>query len=209
MLLALLLIAQQGLPKVPPPMRVDEEPSAFACSYETVLRGAACTYEAAVTDGDARENSRAAALAGQRACAVEAGRDEGLRKDCEKAVAEASLSSKCAVSSRLADSQGRLAPPAQACAEMLRAAVSQTSRAAALSLSCCACLAESRCSVSPSRCKRELAELMPGAALRSCLQKSCQDACSFVTPARAAVPAPAQESAPPPPPENPNHPSKI
>ncbi len=203
-LLALLvLLAQEGLPDVPPPMAVDEEPSAAACTFAAVLRGAACLYEASSGPGEARDNSRAAAEAGQRACAVEARRDEGLRKDCEQAVAEASLSPRCALSSRLADAQGRLTPQAQACAELLRAAVSRTSRAASLSLGCCSCLAEARCPVAPSQCKRELADLMPGAALRSCLQKACQEACSFAAPARAPEPQPEL------PPEDARHPTKI
>ena len=205
LLALLLLLAQEGLPPVPPPMAVDEEPSAAACTFAAVLRGAACLYEASSGPGEARDNSRAAAEAGQRACAVEARRDEGLRKDCEKAVAEASLSPRCALSSRLADVQGRLTPQAQACAELLRAAVARTSRAASLSLGCCSCLAEARCSVAPSQCKRELADLMPSAPLRSCLSRSCSDLCSFAAPVRNAP----EEMLPPPPTDDPRNPKKI
>lgn len=202
-LLLLLLLAQQGLPEVPPRMEVDQEPSAAACTFDGVLSGATCLYEASGGPGEARDNSRAAAEAGQRACVATAGRDEALRRDCEKAVAEVSLSPSCALSSRLADGEGRLTPQAQACAQHLREAVAHTSRAAALSLGCCGCLAEARCSVSTSLCRHELADLMPGPALRSCLQKSCPDACAFAAPGRA--PEPQQEL----PPEDARHPSKI
>ena len=35
----LILLAQEGLPPVPPRMPVDEEPSAMACTFEVALRG--------------------------------------------------------------------------------------------------------------------------------------------------------------------------
>ena len=204
----LILLAQEGLPPVPPRMLVDEDPSAMACTFELALRGGSCAYEATSRSVDPRDNSGTAAEAGQRACAGESRRDEGLRRDCEKAVAEVALSPKCAIGVRLADEQGRLTPQAQACAEQLRQAISRTSRGAALSLTCCSCLAESRCSVSASQCKRELADLIPGAALKSCMAKSCQDACAFTTPAKAS-PAPGPEMLPPVPEDNPTRPTRI
>src|SRR5260370_36590064 len=100
LLAVVLLLAQEGLPAVPPPMAADEEPSAAACTFAAVLRGAACLYEAASGPAEARDNSRAAPEAGQRACAVGARRAEGLRKDCGKAVAGASLSPGGALPSR-------------------------------------------------------------------------------------------------------------
>ena len=78
-----------------------------------------------------------------------------------------------------------LTPQAQECAELLREEISRTSRAATLSAACCACLSESRCSVAAVQCRRELADLVPGAALRSCLEKSCHDPCSFAVPPRS------------------------
>jgi hypothetical protein len=187
LLFALLLVAQA----VPPRMPVDAEPSAFACTFDVALSGARCIYEAAPGPKGASDNSKAAADAGVAACAAAARRDEALRKDCEKSVADASLGA-CALSSRLADAQGRLTPQARGCVEAVREVIARTSRAAALSLGCCKCLGESRCAVPASQCKSELADLMPGAALTSCLSKSCPDACSF------AAPLPAKSSASPP-----------
>jgi hypothetical protein len=189
MLLLTLLLAQA----VPPPMAVDDRPSAFACTFEAVLGGSKCIYEAAAGPADARDNSKAASDAGLRACAVEARRHEDLRKECENAVAEASLGAKCAIARRLVDQQGRLTAEAQGCVEAVREAVGRSARAAALSLDCCKCLGESRCGVPGPQCRRELADLMPGAALKSCLAKSCQDTCSFAAP---PVPAKAQNAAP-------------
>jgi len=54
--------------------------------------------------------------------------------------------------------------------------------------------------VGASQCKSELADLMPGPALKSCLAKSCQDACAFLAPARET---------PPPPPPAADHSDKI
>src|SRR5260370_29552445 len=178
MLLLALLLAQQ----VPPPMAVDEAPSALACTFEAASGGSNCLYEAASGPGARRDNSKAAADAGLRACALEAPRDEGLRKDCEKAVAEASLGGKCALAVRLADERGRLTAQAQGCVEAVRLAVAQTARAAAISLDCCKCLGESRCTVGASQCRRELADLIPGAAPGACLPKACQHPCALVTP---------------------------
>ncbi len=190
MILLALLLAQA----LPPPMAVDDEPSALACTFDSAVGGSKCVYEAASGPGVARDNSKAAADAGLRACAVAARRDDGLRKDCEKAVAEASLGLRCAVASRLADDQGRLTAQAQGCVESVRAAISRTSRAAAIALDCCKCLGESRCGVPAAQCRRELADLMPGAPLKSCLAKSCAETCSFASP----PPAEKAQNAPPP-----------
>jgi hypothetical protein len=203
LLVAILLLAQEGLPPVPPRMPVDEEPSAAACTFERALHGTHCTFEASAATGDPRDNSGAALEAGRLACAEAAHGDAGLRKECERAVAEASASDSCAIRWRLSDSRGRLTPQAQGCAELLREEISRTALAATLPIECCACLAQSRCNVSPTQCKRELADLSPGAALHSCLAKSCSDACSFAAPARSEPDeAPAL-------PENQKHPRKI
>ena len=173
MLVALLLVAQAQV-----------DPSAFACTFDSAIGGAKCLYEADAAPADARDNSESAAAAGAKACAAAARRDESLRKDCERAVAEASLGPRCALSTRLSDPLGRLTAQARACVEALREAVARTSRAAAISLECCNCLAQARCSVGASQCKSELADLMPGPALKSCIARSCTDACAFVAPAR-------------------------
>src|SRR5262249_10198945 len=148
--------------------------------FEVAIDGARCVYEAESGPAEARDNSDAAAAAGARACVSAARRDESLRKDCEKAVAEASLGPRCALRSRLSDPLGRLTMQARGCVEALREAVARTSRASVLSLDCCRCLSDSRCPVSASQCRSELADLMPGAALKSCLAKSCGDACAFI-----------------------------
>lgn len=178
MLLLALLLAQS----IPAPMPSDEEPSALACTFAAALGGAKCLYEASSAPGAPRDNSQAAADAGLRACLVAANRDEGLRKDCEKAVAEASLGAMCALPARLADAQGRLTAEARGCVEAVREAVARISRAAALSGDCCRCLGAARCAVPASQCRRELADLMPGAGLQSCMARSCRDACAFSAP---------------------------
>jgi hypothetical protein len=201
-----LLLAQEGLPSVPPRMPVDEEASAFACSFAQALRGIPCAYEASSAPADPLDNAAAAAEAAREACKEAAQTDAGLRRDCERSVVQASASERCAIHSRLADARGRLTPDAQACAELLREEISRTARAALVSLGCCACLSESRCPVSASQCKRELADLAPSAALRSCLSKSCSQSCSFAVPARTA---PDETPAAAPPPEDARYPRKI
>ena len=205
LLALMLLLAQEGMPVVPPRMPVDEEPSAAACTFAGALRGEPCAYEARSAPGDPVDNASTASEAGRPACLTASQGDAGLRRECERAVVEASASDRCAIRSRLADARGRLTPEAQDCAELLRQEISRTSRAATLSLGCCSCLAESRCSVGASQCKRELADLMPSAALRSCLAKTtCSDACSFAAPART-VPEETPAAAP----DDQRHPRKI
>ena len=209
----ILLLAQEGLPPVPPRMPVDEEPSAAACTFAAALRGDPCTYEATRAPGDPLDNVAAASDAARQACAAAAPNDAVLRRECESAVVEASASERCAIRSRLVDVRGRLTHDAQDCAELLRHEISRTVFAGVLSGSCCTCLAESRCSVPAAQCKRELADMAPSGTLRSCLARSCSDACSFAAPARPApedqrvVPGALQSV--PPAPEDPRRPKKI
>jgi hypothetical protein len=205
LLALLLLLAQEGLPGVPPRMAVDEEPSAAACTFPLVLRGHPCAYEASSAPADPSDNAGAVLDAGREACASASHGDTGLRRECERAIADLGASERCALRSRLADGSGRLTHEAQDCAELLRQEISRTSRAATLSPGCCGCLAESRCSVDATQCKRELADLMPSATLRSCLSKSCSDVCSFAAPARSTP----EEMPPSGPADDPRNPKKI
>lgn len=167
--------------------------TSFACTFDAALSGQKCLYEGQSEPGNAQDNSQIAAAVGARGCAAAAGRDEALRKDCEKAVAEASLGAACALRMRLADDDGNLTPQASDCVEALRDAIARTSRAATLSGECCTCVAQAKCAVPALQCKKEIGELSPGAALQSCIARSCSDACAFVAPP-AAPPPPAKKS---------------
>ncbi|HUJ25313.1 MAG TPA: hypothetical protein VLW85_04790 [Myxococcales bacterium] len=120
LLSVLLLLAQEGLPPVPPRMPVEDEPSAFACTFERALGANSCTYEAQSAAGDSRDNSAAAAEAGVAQCARVAAERADLRKSCEHAVAEASLSAPCAIAARLGDTNGHLTREAAGCVGALR-----------------------------------------------------------------------------------------
>jgi hypothetical protein len=188
----LLLMAQEGLPPAPPRMATDDTPSAMACTFVSFLRGDQCFFEAASGPAERRDTSESAARAGSHECAVESRGDDGLRKECERAVAEVSLGDLCALHSRLVDAQGRLTRESAACAESLREAIGRTSRAAALSLSCCSCLEQSHCAVNTNQCRRELGESKPGPQLNACMARSCSNACGFNQGSEATVPAPRQ-----------------
>jgi hypothetical protein len=175
---------ESSLPSVPQRMETDDSPSAHACTFSRAIRGDHCTFEGTSGTADVRDNTTAAYRAGAEACAAEARKDESLRGQCEHEVTEISLRVPCAQPERLADAQGHLTPEAEGCAEELRAAVARVGRIAALSKSCCACLAESRCSVAENQCRNELADLSPHAGLRTCLSRSCDAACSVFAPAQ-------------------------
>ncbi len=191
LLLALaLIVAQEGLPPVPPaqPSPSRDEITALACTFESALRGEKCVYEAVAVQVDPRDNTGRAIDAGKAECALQAAGDADLRKDCEAGVGEASRSTACA-SAALTDASGHLAPAAADCVAALGAVLRRTFTAAAWSLDCCKCLAESRCSIGPAQCKREVGELKPQAALLSCLRKSTCAACNHVMPAREPPPS--------------------
>src|SRR5467141_5363989 len=178
----------------------------FKCDWSSdVCSSDLCAYEASSAPADPSDNAGAVLDAGREACASAAHGDSGLRRECERALADLGASEHCALRSRLADGRGRLTHEAQGCAELLRQEISRTSRAATLSPGCCRCLAESRCAVGVAQCKRELADLMPSAALRSCLSRSCSDVCSFAVPARSAP----EETSPAGPADDPRNPKKI
>ena len=150
LLALLLLIAQEGLPGVPPRMPVDDEPSAAACTFPLVLRGERCAYEASSAPADPRDNAGAVVDAGREACAAAAHGDAGLRGECERALADLGASNHCALRSRLADGRGRLTHEAQGCAELLRQEISRTSRAATPAGSAARAKTESTASVKAS-----------------------------------------------------------
>jgi hypothetical protein len=179
---------QTDLPRPPPRMRVDERPTHYACTLERLFRGERCTYEfepvpGAPSDSTARENSHEAGSAAssciEAATPLNDSRpDATLRKMCEEDVARIALD-ECSLQGRMpiVDAEGRVAAAASGCAEQLGHALARTRTMAGLSLPCCRCLAQSRCSVSAQQCNREVVDFSPGDALRSCLAASCQDAC--------------------------------
>jgi hypothetical protein len=179
----------EGPPKPPPRMPYDDTPTHYACTMERLLRGERCTYEFDPKPGEhsdsvARGNSQAAAVAARfcpaAATPLDEHRPDGtLNKMCEDEVAAVSLVD-CTLDGRipLSDSQGHVASAAQDCAESLGHVLARTQTMAAFSLSCCRCLSDSSCSVPALQCNREIVDLSPSDALQSCLEKSCDSACS-------------------------------
>ena len=180
---------REGPPKPPPRMPVDETPTQYACTLERLLRGERCTFEFDPQPGEpseptARENSRAAAVAA-RYCAAAATpvtderSDATLRKMCEDDIARIALDV-CSLEGRLPlrDSHGRVASAASECVDSLGHVLARTRTMAGMALSCCRCLAAEHCAVPASQCNSEVVDLSPGEALKACLEKSCESACS-------------------------------
>jgi hypothetical protein len=195
----------EGPPKPPPRMHTDETPTHYACTLERLLRGDRCTFEFDPRPGEpseatARENAHAAAIAA-RFCGDAAtpltddGADSTLRKMCEDDVARVALDG-CSLEGRipLRDAHGRVASGASECADSLGHVLARTRTMAAMSLSCCRCLAAEQCGVPAPQCNREVVDLAPGDALKACLEKSCKSSCSALE-REDPLPAP-----PPPPP---------
>lgn len=128
--------AASELPPVPPAAEADESITAFACSWDVVLRGDRCAFEAAPAKGDAKTNARLALAALSRACA-DATSDERLRRACEDDGERVARSPSCARDDvRLADENGHLVQKAGECAEGLRRVLARTRRKAAIDADC-------------------------------------------------------------------------
>ena len=151
--LALILLGQAGIELAPAPQRAgaqpapdlppipaadaaDDAPTAFACTWDVVLRGDSCAFEGVAAKGDAATNARLALAALSRACA-EATADEHLQRACEDDGEQIARSPGCARDDvRVADPSGHLVQKAAGCAEALRRVVARTRRKAALDADC-------------------------------------------------------------------------
>jgi hypothetical protein len=196
----------EGPPAPPPRGPVDETPTHYACTLDLLLRGERCTFEftpapGAASEATARDNSQAAAVAARFCAEAATPREEHradptLRKMCEDEVARVALDG-CTLEGRipLRDPRGRVASAAGDCADSLGHVLARTRTMAGFSLGCCRCLAEAHCQVSAAQCNREMVDLSPGDALRSCIDHACKSSCSSL---QREDPLPAPPPLPPP-----------
>jgi hypothetical protein len=166
---ALLLCALPCFAQEPPP-------TAFACTLERAILGKKCTYEGDPGPAEGAANAKAANDAAVRACAAAAKSSE-MRKACLEEAAQIARSAACTTKSRLVDDEGHATRDAVECVESLRDVIARTERRTVFSEGCCLCLAKAGCGVARNQCRDEMAELSPGAALKKCLARACNETC--------------------------------
>ncbi|HSP77175.1 MAG TPA: hypothetical protein VLQ93_01505 [Myxococcaceae bacterium] len=179
------------------PPRVDETPTAWACTVDTLQAGRECVFEAEVapsasTDvtAQAAGNVRTLQEIGPTLCAHAAKSPSGAVADrtlvalCQRNYADAAEDA-CGLegSVPVIDARGRFAPAARGCYRRLSAVLQDTLTMATVATACCQCAARSGCPVASNRCHEDVARQEVGGAALTCLARQCGDACSLVMPA--------------------------
>jgi hypothetical protein len=205
LLAAVSALAEEPGEGVPAPAKVDEAPSAFACTFEHLTQSRRCVFEwkgnhPADKAEQARDNVRIAAASGKEACA-EASRAEGefvsqesVQSACEKRFAVIARQA-CSLQGEtaIADENGNLAAAAQPCFTALAEVLSRARSSSGLSNKCCSCLASAKCPIDADHCSNDLLDGRTPDAAQVCMQKVCSSECSLFS-----APAPQQADPQPP-----------
>jgi hypothetical protein len=182
----------------------DENPTANACTVETLLADRPCTFEslaarAAKPGAQARENARRAALMADEACARAARPRDLPRPDpavmaaCKRDFLAAAEICGGDGEYELLDAENRFSRSAKPCYRQMVGVLSQARLMAASTAACCRCLAKTSCARSGEQCNRDLAKGSPGIT-EKCLNL-CADACqSFVPDPGPPQPVPPVEA---------------
>ncbi|HYO58411.1 hypothetical protein [Archangium sp.] len=179
------------------PPQVDESPTAWACTVETLRAGRECVFEAEVTSStdtdvqsQAAGNIRALKDIGRTLCAQAAkppsgvAADKNLAAQCERKFADAAEDA-CGLDGKVpvVDAKGRFAPAARACYRQLSQVLQDTAMMATVASACCQCAEKRGCPGTGERCHENVSRQEVGPAALACLANQCGEACSLVIPA--------------------------
>jgi hypothetical protein len=179
-----------------PPV-VDESPTAWACTVDTLRAGRECVFEAEValsasTDVSKQADSNVRTLreVGPTLCENAAKPPSGAPADrtlvalCVRNYTGAAEDA-CGLEGTVPviDARGRFAPSARDCYRRLSAVLQDTLTMATVASACCQCAARSGCPLASNRCHEDVARQEVGGAALACLDRQCADACSLVMPA--------------------------
>ncbi len=181
---------------IPPPEKVDDSPSAYACTIETLQTEEHCLMEAAVQKSanpaqQAIENVRIAVSLGPRACNKPArlrgdkSADAEMFAICQREFAAAAQAS-CSLDGDfpLLDEAGRFAPQAKVCYDALSSVLVRTRTMTRLSAPCCRCLSK-KCGFAAAQCYPEVVRGSFAQNTLACAATANCDACEAVVPATA------------------------
>jgi hypothetical protein len=172
----------------PPPGPVDDSPTGFACTVDTLLSGRKCSLEFAPSESadsrqQADQNVAQAQAAGSRLCERvthirdESSSDPDLRQYCQKAY-EIAASAQCSLGGAhaLLDAAGRFATDSGPCYRAMAAVLSHVRTAAALSARCCRCAAAA-CSMAYGQCNESILRSSLKEEFVACARSRCEAQC--------------------------------
>jgi hypothetical protein len=177
------------------PPQVNESPTAWACTVETLRSGRECVFEAEVsssTDVQAQSSSNVRSLKdiGHTLCTQAAKPPSGVAADknlvtqCERKFADAA-DDMCGLDGKapVIDAKGRFAPAARACYRHLSLVLQDTAMMATVASACCQCAEKRGCPGSGERCHENVSRQEVAPAALECLANQCGEACALVMPA--------------------------
>lgn len=192
-----------------PPV-VDESPTAWACTVDTLREGRECVFEAEPSTAPASAEQGTANVntlkqAGPALCAEAAKPPSGGATDralvvlCERMLTPAAEACHLDGAAPVVDKQGRFAPGARACYRGLSRVLQEVNLMAAVGSKCCPCAAKQGCAaVEGDRCYVGLAKQQTSPATLACMAERCSEACTLVVPSSSgAAPARAEEAGAP------------
>jgi hypothetical protein len=179
------------------PPRVDESPTAWACTVETLRAGRECVFEAEVTaaastdvQAQAASNIRTLKEIGHALC-VQAAKppsgipgDKNLVAQCERKYADAA-EDVCGLEGKVPviDAKGRFAPAARACYRQLSSVLQDTAMMATVASACCQCAEKRGCGLAGDRCHENVSRQEVAGTALACLANQCGEACALTMPA--------------------------
>ncbi|MET0403681.1 MAG: hypothetical protein ABW123_14815 [Cystobacter sp.] len=187
------------------PPQSNVQPTAWACTVETLRAGHECIFESEVATssdvkGQASGNVRTLRDISPALCTQAARPPSGIAPDkallaqCERKYAEAAEDF-CGLEGKqpVIDAKGRFAPSARACYRQLSLVLQDISMMATVATACCQCAQKQGCPGSGERCHENVSRQELGASALACLSSQCGSACELMMP---ASPAPPEEGRP-------------
>lgn len=160
------------------PPKTDDSPTAFACTAETLARGAECVFEGHNGPASAAENT--ARLRQMASASCEAALKSALPSDAS-ALRSACLArmnaaaDRCGGESAAVDASGRFTSRGKSCYRALLEARNQAESLANAAPTCCECLARNGCGGAGASCVASAAQSRLSA---SCNSDVCDAACT-------------------------------
>lgn len=205
LLSALMLVASSAsaAEKAPPAapakqLAPAEEPTAYACSAQTLLTGKPCAFEGeeraqSASAGEQKKlNRQVLTTVAEKGCRDVAKAGPFRKMDVEalarcKRQFGTAAENVCELEDggALVDNQGRFVPGARECYEALGQVLSAVRTDSELAAACCDCLSQS-CKTPEPQCRNALVREASLAPAKSCARQACPSSCAAMLPAAPA-----------------------
>ncbi|ATB32770.1 hypothetical protein [Melittangium boletus] len=176
------------------PPQANEQPTAWACTVETLQSGRQCVFEAEVAAStavkdQAASNVRTLKDIAHALCLHAARPSSGLAADknlvgqCERKYTEAAEDA-CGLGGKVPviDAKGRFAPEARVCYLKLEKVLQDIATMATVASACCQCAEKQRCPGAGDSCHENVSHQELGTNALVCLSHLCGAACSLMMP---------------------------